>query len=299
MSPPTATSASNSESDGVIDQWHLGVRRLSGGERGRCHQHELGAAPGTSQVHRDVMDYANGLGSILVAAAGNDSTSAIHYPSGAPGVISVAAVGSTDRKTSYSNYGLSVDIASPGGSGINGLMSTIPSGGYARESGNLDGITGDRRRVRPREIVPPGVVELAGIVAQILGTADPIDDVNQAYVGQLGHGRVNAYEALVGVPSTAEPGAPSGTLGVSITDEGGDGGIEAGESAELAISLQNYNHLAGSKNLTLTLHSNDKVIKIDDATITISIGADSIEEVEETFSVSVASNARRVCISSV
>ncbi len=61
------------------------------------------------------MDYANGLGSILVAAAGNDSTSAIHYPSGAPGVISVAAVGSTDRKTSYSNYGLSVDIASPGG----------------------------------------------------------------------------------------------------------------------------------------------------------------------------------------
>jgi hypothetical protein len=102
---------------------------------------------------------------------------------------------------------------------------------------------------------------------------------------------VNAYQALVGVPSTAKPDLRLEVLNVSIEDEGGDGGIQNGESAELAIVLQNYHQLAGSNNLTLTLESDDPAIQITDSTMTISIGADTNEEVEETFSFSVASNA--------
>ncbi len=136
------------------------------------------------------------------------------------------------------------------------------------------------------------------IVAQILGTADPIDDVNQAYVGQLGHGRVNAYEALVGVPSTAEPELRLEVLGVSITDESGDGGIQAGESAELAIVCRITITLQGAKS-EADPGVQDEVIKIVDATMTISIGADSIEEVEETFPSASPRMHRRVCTSSV
>ena len=52
----------------------------------------------------------------IVAAAGNDSSDAnLHFPSSCPSVISVAATTFGGNRTSYSNYGASVDVAAPGG----------------------------------------------------------------------------------------------------------------------------------------------------------------------------------------
>ena len=55
------------------------------------------------------------LGIIVVAAAGNDTSSAYHYPASYPSVISVSAIDFNSEPTAYSNYGSKIDIAAPGG----------------------------------------------------------------------------------------------------------------------------------------------------------------------------------------
>ena len=76
-------------------------------------------------------------GVVVVAAAGNEATSACgNTPASTLGTISVGSSTSTDTESSFSNYGLCVDIFSPGSS----ISSTFPylSGStntYATQSG--------------------------------------------------------------------------------------------------------------------------------------------------------------------
>jgi serine protease len=63
-------------------------------------------------------------GVIIVAAAGNDASCGLSYPASLEGVVSVSAVGSDKVIASYSNFGSTVDIAAPGGSGNTGIYST-------------------------------------------------------------------------------------------------------------------------------------------------------------------------------
>lgn len=74
----------------------------------------LGGA-GTSPIEQEAVTAARAVGTIVVAAAGNDGSSSMYSPAGLDGVISVAAVGATGQKTGYSNYGDKVDVAAPGG----------------------------------------------------------------------------------------------------------------------------------------------------------------------------------------
>ncbi|MFD3681428.1 S8 family serine peptidase [Streptomyces sp. NPDC058613] len=103
-------------------------------------------------------EYAEGKGSLQVAAAGNsnldlankttdtespnDSTpvtrtitnACLDIPTELPGVVTVSAMGTT-AKASYSNYGLNVvDITAPGGDAT-GIYSTLPGGKYGSMSG--------------------------------------------------------------------------------------------------------------------------------------------------------------------
>lgn len=78
--------------------------------------------PYDSSVIRDAVSYAQGHGALVVAAAGNDNTSAPFYPAAYPGVIGVSATDSNNQRASFSNYGSYVDIAAPGVS----ILSTFP-----------------------------------------------------------------------------------------------------------------------------------------------------------------------------
>jgi len=69
---------------------------------------------GYSQAMQDAIDYAYSQGAIMVAAAGNNNSTSLHYPACYDHVISVAATNSNDQKASFSNYGDWVDIAAPG-----------------------------------------------------------------------------------------------------------------------------------------------------------------------------------------
>ena len=68
-----------------------------------------------SKADQEAVNYAAGLGSVVLAAAGNDNISPLSYPAYYQDVISVAAVSADDTKTGYSNYNLAVDISAPGG----------------------------------------------------------------------------------------------------------------------------------------------------------------------------------------
>lgn len=63
-------------------------------------------------------------GIVVVAAAGNDSSSTPAYPASYQGVISVSAVTIGEFKAPYSNFGASIDIAAPGGDSTAGVVST-------------------------------------------------------------------------------------------------------------------------------------------------------------------------------
>ncbi len=154
-------------------------------------------------------------GVIVVAAAGNDqsngegrntSKSPI-YPACMDGthgenmVIGVAATDALDQKTSFSSYGFNcVDITAPGISFFN----TVTYGGNPEASNqNYDGYWSGTSMASP---VVSGVMALVAqvnpnlnrsdIVNLVLGSANNISQLNPSYLGQLGHGRVNANGAV-------------------------------------------------------------------------------------------------------
>ena len=74
-----------------------------------------------------------GRGAVVIAAAGNRSSSIPEYPAGdrVAGSLSVGASTQTDTVASFSNYGSWVSLAAPG----EGILSTVPGGGYGTWSG--------------------------------------------------------------------------------------------------------------------------------------------------------------------
>lgn len=64
---------------------------------------------------RDAVIYAQRLGAVVVAAAGNFAASEVSFPAGLPGVIAVGSTGVDDRKAGYSSYGSQLDFMAPGG----------------------------------------------------------------------------------------------------------------------------------------------------------------------------------------
>jgi len=72
--------------------------------------------PGFSQTLQGAVNYAAGLGVVLVAAAGNhpSGSSSVLYPAAFPNVIAVSATDMTDNIASFSNSGPEVDLAAPG-----------------------------------------------------------------------------------------------------------------------------------------------------------------------------------------
>jgi subtilisin family serine protease len=132
-----------------------------------------------------VVSYANKAGVVLVAAAGNEDTSAAVYPAAMNGsVIGIASTTDWDTRSSFSNYGSTdVWIAAPG----EYVISTYPGGTYASESGT--------------SFSSPLV---AGTVALMLSAKQPLSQSQAAnalshavvLTPDLNHGRLDTYQAV-------------------------------------------------------------------------------------------------------
>ena len=71
--------------------------------------------PGFSSAEQAAVSAVRAAGLVVVAAAGNESSSQLSYPASYDGVISVSAVGPRRTRAPYSSFGAFVDIAAPGG----------------------------------------------------------------------------------------------------------------------------------------------------------------------------------------
>jgi len=145
-------------------------------------------------------------GGIICVAAGNDGSQTADYLNGRGDCISVAAVDQNDAAASFTTYGTWVDISAPGV----GIYSTYhdhtdPNTNYWAA---LDGTSMATPMVA-------GVVALiwshnptwtrSQVTNQLYSSADNIDAyLSSTYIGKMGAGRINAYNAV----NTGPPPAP-------------------------------------------------------------------------------------------
>ncbi len=149
---------------------------------------------GGGSYGQEVINYAISKGALVVAAAGNSSSEADHYPSAYKGVLSVASTNSTDKKSGFSNYGYSIDVCAPG----SGIYSTVYNNSYATYDGTsmASPIAAGAAALVKAQF--PGYTPLQ-VGEQLRVTCDDIYSLNPAQNNKLGKGRINVYRALTEV----------------------------------------------------------------------------------------------------
>ncbi|MBN2012673.1 S8 family serine peptidase [candidate division KSB1 bacterium] len=224
--------------------------------------HVASISTGSSQTVADAARYAFDAGLVITKSAGNDNDEDADPLLLQPFCISVAATDDQDLKASYSTYGDWVRVSAPGGDQSNsrpGILSTAFNNTYASYQGT--------------SMASPIVAGLAGLVKsahpdwsnvdvmmQIINTTDSIDDLNPAYAGKLGTGRVNAYRALTETP----PEIPKIKLLSTRMDDSefgnGNGLVEAGETIELIAEFENI--MGTATNTVASLEMDDWAVNI-------------------------------------
>ncbi len=185
------------------------------------------------QTGQNTVNYAYNKGVVLVAAAGNDNVSTLHYPSAYNHVISVASTDSDDEKSGFSNYGASIDICSPGG--YNASWQAIYSTTYTNApNATYDDYPGT-------SMASPIAAGLCGLMlsadssltpekleAILKVTCDNIYTQNPGYTNLLGAGRINAFAAITAVIDSLTNGTGSNGIiadflaSTTVVSEGND-----------------------------------------------------------------------------
>jgi len=164
----------------------------------------------------EAVNYALSKGCIIVAAAGNDNNNTKFYPAAYPGVVSIAATDSTDKKASFSNFGDWVTVSSPGAA----ILTTDVGGRYTTVNGTsfatpvAAGLLGLIRSLNPA--LPRGE-----IIRLLISTAVPLDGLNPAYAGLLGAGRIDAGAAIQeALASASQPPVAAFTVNRTLVGAG-------------------------------------------------------------------------------
>lgn len=215
-----------------------------------------GRTGGSSQFEQDMINFAVDQGAAIVAAAGNDNTSAPGFPASYDNVLSVAATNNNDVKAFFSNFGPKIDVSAPG---VN-ILSTRNNGQFGASSGTSFScpiVSGVAALVKTQHPDWVGVQ----VEEQVRVTADNIDAINPSFAGQLGRGRVNAFRAVTEVSPSIR------ITNVEFTETSGDGVIEPGETVQVTLTLRNY--LAPASNVNLKLKTNDSFVFINNDNATI------------------------------
>ncbi len=153
------------------------------------------------QTMQNAINAALGQGVIIVAAAGNASSSVPNYPAAYEGVVAVSSVNDRRTKSNFSNYGDYIDVAAPGGTSYgspyydgfqDGILSTI----YANEYTELVGTS----------MATPHVAGVAALMKSVDPTLNNVRFMEALNSGEItdnlgtplfyGNGLINAAKAL-------------------------------------------------------------------------------------------------------
>ena len=179
---------------------------------------------GMSLTLQNAVEYASDRGVVLVAAAGNSGTSEVTYPAAYPTVIAVGATDSSDRRATFSNFGVGLDVMAPG---VN-IYSTQGGGSYQYLSGtsaaapHVAGVAAIMLSINP-------ALSPAEVGSYINSTATDLSMTG--YDTSTGWGIVNAFGAVESIASPMvsftdypEYIEPNGTFSITWLVSGGDPG---------------------------------------------------------------------------
>ncbi len=172
------------------------------------------------------VDYFIASGGIVFVAAGNDGGTTADYLNGRGDCVSVAATDENDNAASFTTYGTWVDICAPG----NNIYSTYHD--------HTDPNTNYWASLSGTSMATPLTAGVGALIwshnpgwtasqvkNQLYSSADNIDAyLSSQYIGRMGAGRVNAYNAVNTGPAapvanfSGSPTSGCSPLSVSFTD---------------------------------------------------------------------------------
>ena len=176
----------------------------------------LGGSGSCDSTTQSAITSARSRGASVVVAAGNSNANASNFsPANCTGVVTVAAVGRNGGKASYSNFGATVEVAAPGGSGgVNSVLSTLNAGTTTPGADSYALYNGT-------SMATPHVSGVVALMLSVKSTLTP-DQVTQilqstarafpAACSQCGSGIVNASAAVDAAIGGTTPPNPPGTV---------------------------------------------------------------------------------------
>lgn len=203
----------------------------------------------SSLFEQDIIDYvSNNLGCLVIAGAGNNANSTEFYPAAYDQVLAVAATNSNDQKAGFSCYGSWVDISAPGDM----IYTTGYGNGYTYNSGTSfsSPITAGAAALVNAQF---STYTPAQIGALLKATATNISSQNPSYIGLLGTGRLNLWNAVQFSNNT--PAVE--LINYELTDYQGDV-FSPGDTAELRATFLNY--LSPTGNCTAIISSSSPYV---------------------------------------
>jgi len=245
-----AIDAGDPEEDRIISYGYEGLlyAALSGA---RVINASWGRTGRWSQYEADVLQAIEEMGSVVIAAAGNNIHDVPFYPAFYPTVLSVTSIRrNLVHNTIGANAAYWIDVSAPGVT----IVSTIPGNAYDSRRGtsqaaaHASGVAALVCAMHP-EWTPRQVRE------QIRWSAVDLSDYNDPVLFQrMGIGVVNAYRAVT-----------RKTAGVAIldrffTDEDGDGVVEGAEILTGGLRLSPL--LGDAEDLRLELFTDDPYLVV-------------------------------------
>jgi serine protease len=158
-------------------------------------------------------------GVIVVAAAGNENSSAFAYPASYNDVISVSAVNIRRERASYSNFGSRIDVAAPGGDGLTRDVNGDGIADLILSTSGDDSESAVRNTYQLLQGTSMAAPHVAGVIALMKAVDPALDSTslrNALQQGLLtedlgsagrdniyGHGLINANKAVLAAQAMA------------------------------------------------------------------------------------------------